>query len=317
MNTNFKKDIDLGLSAPHKTLPSKYFYDKIGDALFVEIMNMPEYYLTEAEFDIFKNQNQELIKALQLEPSTFFELVELGAGDGTKTKQLLKALDDQNYNFEYVPIDISEHALLNLKSSVASELPNVKIRPKQGDYFNVLADLKKTEHPIIVLFLGSNIGNLPDSRAKEFIHKLNDNLKIGDRVLLGVDLIKSKDIVLPAYNDAQGITKRFNLNLLTRINTELGADFDLNSFEHKPEYTEEEGIARSFLVSTKNQTVTVRSLNKSFHFTEGEKIHTETSRKYNDRILEDILGQSSLKICDRLTDSKQLFADYVLEKKNR
>lgn len=316
MNTNFQNDIDLGLSASSKTLPSKYFYDKIGDALFIEIMKMPEYYLTEAEFDIFENQNQELIRALKLEPSTFFELVELGAGDGTKTKQLLKALDERHYNFDYVPIDISEHALQNLEASVKSELPNVKISPKQGDYFNVLADLKQTEHPIIVLFLGSNIGNLPDARAKEFIQKLNDNIKMGDRILLGVDLIKSKDIVLPAYNDAQGITKRFNLNLLTRINTELEADFDLNSFEHKPEYTEEEGVARSFLVSTKNQTVTIGSLNKSFHFTEGEKIHTETSRKYNDLILEDILGQSSLKIINRLTDSNNLFADYILEKKN-
>ncbi len=315
MNTNFKKDVDLGLSASSKTLPSKYFYDKIGDALFVEIMNMPEYYLTKAEFDIFKNQNQQLIKALQLKPSTFFELVELGAGDGTKTKQLLKALDDQDFDFEYVPIDISEHALHNLETTVKAELPNVTISPKQGDYFNVLADLKTSEHPIIVLFLGSNIGNLPDALATEFIKRLNDNLKIGDRVLLGVDLIKSKDIVLPAYDDAQGITKRFNMNLLTRINTELGADFDLNGFDHIPEYTEEEGVARSFLVSKKDQTVTVSSLNKSFQFREGEKIHTETSRKYNDQILEDILGQSSLKVINRLTDSKNLFADYILEKK--
>ena len=192
MNRNFQRDIDLGLSIQNKTLPSQYFYDEIGDALFVEIMKMPEYYLTKAEFDIFKNQSQELIKALKLNPSTFFELVELGAGDGTKTKQLLKALDNQDYNFEYMPVDISENALKHLKASVNAELPTVKITPKQGDYFHVLADLKKSDHPIIVLFLGSNIGNLPDERAKEFIHKLSDNLKVGDRVLLGVDLIHRK-----------------------------------------------------------------------------------------------------------------------------
>ncbi|WP_299390498.1 L-histidine N(alpha)-methyltransferase [uncultured Gelidibacter sp.] len=314
MNTTFQKDIELGLSATNKTLPSKYFYDKIGDALFVEIMKMPEYYLTKAELDIFKNQTNDLIKALKLKPSTFFELVELGAGDGTKAKQLLNALDEQHFNFVYAPIDISEHALQNLKATVNSELPNVKICPKQGDYFNVLADLKQTEHPIIVLFLGSNIGNLPDARAIEFIQKLNDNLKVGDRVLLGVDLIKPKSIVLPAYNDAQGITKRFNLNLLTRINNELDADFDINNFEHKPEYTETEGVARSFLVSTKDQSVTINSMNKTFYFSKGEKIHTETSRKYNDHILKEILGHSDLKIIDRLTDSKNLFADYILEK---
>ncbi|MBA6151304.1 L-histidine N(alpha)-methyltransferase [Gelidibacter maritimus] len=314
MNRNFQKDIDLGLSAKNKTLPSKYFYDEIGDALFVEIMNMPEYYLTNAEFDIFKNQNQELIKALKLEKNTFFELVELGAGDGTKTKQLLKTLNDQNYNFKYVPIDISENALNQLKKSITKELPTVQIHPKQGDYFNVLSGLQTSNHPIIVLFLGSNIGNLTDERANDFIQKLDYNLKKEDKVLLGVDLIKPKSVVLPAYNDAQGITKRFNLNLLTRINKELNANFDVNTFDHQPEYNEEEGVARSYLVSTKDQKVLVKGLDKTFTFQKGEKIHMETSRKYNDLILNGILAGSSLKIIDRLTDSQHLFADYILEK---
>lgn len=314
MNKNFRKDIDLGLSAQSKSLPSKYFYDKIGDALFVEIMNMPEYYLTNAEFDIFKNQHQQLIKVLQLEKAKFFELVELGAGDGTKTKELLKALDHQGYHFKYAPVDISANALKHLKASIKKELPTVQIHPQQGDYFNILATLKSSEHSIIVLFLGSNIGNLTDENAKEFIQKLDHNLKTGDKVLLGVDLIKPKSIVLPAYHDAQGITKRFNLNLLTRINTELGANFDIDTFEHKPEYNEEEGIARSFLVSAKDQSVVIKSLGKTFNFKQGEKIHMETSRKYNDQILNEILKGSSLKIRDRLLDSQQLFADYILEK---
>ena len=314
MNRNFQRDIDLALSAQNKTLPSKYFYDEIGDALFIEIMNMPEYYLTNAELDIFKNQPQELINALKLTKTSFFKLVELGAGDGTKTKQLLKVLDQQDYNFEYAPIDISENALKNLEISINKEFPSVLIKPKEGDYFNVLADLKSSDHPVIVLFLGSNIGNLPDERAKEFIQKLDNNLKNGDKILLGVDLIKPESVVLPAYNDAQGITKRFNLNLLTRINRELGADFDIEAFEHKPEYTEKEGIARSYLLSTKDQTVTIKSLNKTFWFKKNEKIHTETSRKYNDQILNGILEHSSLKIIGKLTDSQNLFADYILEK---
>ena len=314
MNRNFQKDVDLGLSAQNKTIPSKYFYDKIGDALFVEIMKMPEYYLTNAELEIFKDQTANLIDALKLDNAAFFKLVELGAGDGTKTKQLLKGLDHRNYNFEYVPIDISENALTQLKSSVNYELPTVKISPKEGDYFNILAELKTSEYPIIVLFLGSNIGNLPDDRAKDFIQHLDANLKAGDKIVLGVDLIKSESVVLPAYNDAQGITKRFNLNLLTRINTELDANFDIDSFDHQPEYDEEEGIARSFLVSTKEQNVVIKSLGKTFHFKKDEKIHTETSRKYNDEILNGILKPTSLKIIDRLTDSQNLFADYILEK---
>ena len=314
MNNNFLNDVDKGLSSTPKYLLSKYFYDKKGDALFVDIMNMPEYYLTRAEFDIFKNQTQNIIKALQLNKNTFFELIELGAGDGTKTKELLKVLDTENYDFNYVPIDISQNALDQLKQSVNKELPNVKTTTKQGDYFNVLASLKQSNHPKIILFLGSNLGNLSDVQAEDFLSKLSDSLRPNDKVLLGLDLIKSRDIVLPAYNDSQGITKRFNLNLLDRINNELGADFDINNFIHQPEYTEKEGIARSYIVSTVNQNVTIKSLNKTFHFMEGERVHTETSRKYNDTILNSYLKHTKLQLIDKLMDSNNHFADYILHK---
>ena len=315
MNNNFLNDVDKGLSNTPKYLLSKYFYDKKGDALFVDIMNMPEYYLTRAEFDIFKNQTQNIIEALQLNTNTFFELIELGAGDGTKTKELLKVLDTEKYNFNYVPIDISQNALDQLKQSIDKELPNVKTTTKQGDYFNVLADLKQSENPKIILFLGSNLGNLSDAQAEDFLSKLSDSLRPNDKVLLGLDLIKSRDIVLPAYNDSQGITKRFNLNLLDRINNELGADFDINNFIHQPEYTEKEGIARSYIVSTVNQNVTIKSLNKTFHFMEGERVHTETSRKYNDTILNSYLKHTKLQLIDKLMDSNNHFADYILDKK--
>lgn len=315
MNNNFLNDVDKGLSSTPKYLLSKYFYDKKGDALFVDIMKMPEYYLTRAEFDIFKNQTQNIIKALQLNKNTFFELIELGAGDGTKTKELLKVLDTENYDFNYVPIDISQNALDQLKQRVNKELPNVKTTTKQGDYFNVLASLKQSNHRKIILFLGSNLGNLSDVQAEYFLYKLSDSLRPNDKVLLGLDIIKSRDIVLPAYNDSQGITKRFNLNLLDRINNELGADFDTNAFIHQPEYTEEEGIARSYIVSTTNQNVTVKSLNKTFHFMEGERVHTETSRKYNDTILNSYLKNTSLQVIDKLMDSNTYFADFILDKK--
>jgi len=315
MNNNFLNDVDKGLSSIPKYLLSKYFYDKIGDALFVDIMNMPEYYLTRAEFDIFKNQTHRIIEALQLNKNTFFELIELGAGDGTKTKELLKVLDTENYNFNYVPIDISQNALDQLKQSITIELPNVKTTTKQGDYFNVLADLKQSDNPKIILFLGSNLGNLSDAQAEDFLSKLSDSLRPNDKVLLGLDLIKSRDIVLPAYNDSQGITKRFNLNLLDRINDELGANFDTNNFIHQPEYTEEEGIARSYIVSTINQNVTIKTLSKTFHFMEGERVHTETSRKYNDTILKSYLKNTKLQLIDKLMDSNNHFADFILDKK--
>ncbi|WP_299229451.1 L-histidine N(alpha)-methyltransferase [uncultured Psychroserpens sp.] len=315
MSNTFINDVNEGLSKPNKSLSSKYFYDKIGDAIFVEIMNMPEYYLTNAEMDIFKNQTQGIITSLELNPQIPFELIELGAGDGTKTKHLLKKLDENGYDFKYFPIDISQNALDQLERSLNTELPNINVSKQQGDYFDILASLKATNTQKVVLFLGSNIGNLTDDSAKQFITELSNVLNTNDKVLLGVDLIKPESIVLPAYNDSQGITKRFNLNLLSRINKELKANFDIKAFNHIPEYTENEGIARSYLVSTKAQSVTIDELNKTFTFYEGEKIHTETSRKYNDTILNNILENSNLEVVTKLMDSNLYFADYILKKR--
>lgn len=314
MKDTFKNDINIGLSADSKSLPSKYFYDRIGDALFVKIMKLPEYYLTQAEFDIFKNQTQEIIEALNISPNTYFELIELGAGDGTKTKELLKVLSHKKFQFEYVPIDISLNALEQLETNLSEELPDIMVTKKQGDYFNVLDGLKNSHHPKVVLFLGSNIGNLSDTEAKTFISNLSDSLNINDKVLLGVDLIKSEDIVLPAYNDKAGVTKAFNFNLLNRINRELEANFNLEHFSHIPEYSENTGIAKSYIVSDRNQNVTIGALNKTFEFKAGEKIHTETSRKYNDTVLASILKNSELCITAKLLDSNKYFADYILKK---
>ncbi|MDO6596678.1 L-histidine N(alpha)-methyltransferase [Oceanihabitans sp. 2_MG-2023] len=312
MLETFKKDVKQGLDSNPKTLSSKYFYNKIGDALFVEIMNLPEYYLTRSELDIFQNKTQDLINALQLNSNTPFELIELGAGDGLKTKKLLRSLDKQNYTFDYLPIDISSNALQLLKKDLSNTLPNVSVKTQQGDYFKILASLKKSSKPKVILFLGSNIGNMDDEKAAEFIYNLGANLKPGDKLLLGVDLIKAKEIVLPAYNDKQGITAKFNLNLLHRINEELGADFNLKNFKHQPEYNKEEGIAKSYIVSTEQQTVTINALETSYTFEADEKIHTEISRKYNDALIEKIIANTDFTLQTKILDSKAYFADYIL-----
>lgn len=313
-NSLFKMDVLKGLSSYPKFLSSKYFYDKKGDALFVKIMNMPEYYLTNSEYDIFKNKTEELVNALDINKNIDFDLIELGAGDGTKTKELLKFLDRKGYNFTFIPVDISQNALNNLEISINNELPNVSIETKQGDYFHVLEDIQNLQKPKVILFLGSNIGNLNDGQAGEFMLKLSNTLHKNDKIVLGIDLIKPESIVLPAYNDKQGITKQFNLNILERINRELDADFDLNAFTHSPKYNEEEGIAESFLISKIDQMVKIKALDMSFDFNENEAIHTEISRKYNDVILKNILEQTDLKVKDKLTDSKNYFADYILNK---
>ena len=310
----FKKEIDEGLSNIKKSLPSKYFYDKKGDALFVKIMHLPEYYVTRSEHEIFKTKSQSIIDALQLNPNTYFELIELGAGNGLKTKELLRELNRLNYKFDYMPVDISQNALNNLAKDLNREMPSLSISTKQGDYFEVLESLSENHKPKVILFLGSNIGNMSDEVATNFMSKLSANLQKKDKLILGVDLIKPASIVLPAYNDNQGITAAFNLNLLERINKELGANFDLKFFKHQPEYKESEGIAKSFLVSTKAQQVYITKINKRFDFYEGEKILMEISRKYNDTILNAILSKTDFIIKNRITDSKVYFATYILER---
>lgn len=314
MTEEFKTDVDKGLSSEPKMLPSKYFYDARGDELFVQIMNLPEYYLTRAEMEIFSDQTAEMVQALEINPNQPFELVELGAGDGTKTKKLLEYLLSNGYQFSYFPVDISENALSDLQASLKEEMPQLSVQTVQGDYFEVLQRFSEASTPRVVLFLGSNLGNMSDARAQQFIHALGHNLNNGDKLLVGLDLIKSADIVIPAYNDSSGVTAEFNLNLLLRINRELGGNFDTTKFKHVVSYSEEDGIVKSYLQSQVDQKVTIEVLKKTYAFKQGETIHTEISRKYNDKLLKKFLNDAPLTILKKLTDSKGYFADYILLK---
>jgi dimethylhistidine N-methyltransferase len=310
MNEAFKNDVDKGLSANPKQLLSKYFYDKTGDALFVKIMNMPEYYLTKAEYEIFTRQAKDIVNAVCADGQPF-ELIELGAGDGTKTIELLKEMQGK-VDFTYLPIDISGNALTLLEKRLKKEVPDVKVKTLQGDYFSVLGDIKHNSVRKVILFLGSNIGNMLDQNAGRFIIQLAAQLNAGDKLLLGVDLKKDPAIILPAYNDAQGITSAFNLNLLTRINKELGGNFDVAKFEHKPCYNEEMGRAESYIVSTEDQDVTIEALGKTYHFDKGENINMEISRKYDDAAVNAIIEGTGFFIEKKFTDSKNYFTDYLL-----
>ena len=315
MKTQFAKDVHYGLSQEQKQLSSKYFYDKTGDELFMQIMSMPEYYLTRAELEIFSQQTDKMINSFGIQKDQFFELIELGAGDGTKTKKLLEVLDKRNYQFDYLPIDISANVLEHLGQMLAQELPNVSVKTQQGDYFETLKELRDSHNPKVVLFLGSNIGNLFDHQAAQFIYALGANLSAGDKLLIGVDRVKPEAVVLPAYNDKTGITRAFNLNLLERINNELGGDFNIAQFEHAPEYDEQEGIARSFLRSKVDQTVTIFDIDQSYAFKQGELIHMEISRKYTTEIMQNIIADTDFVITDVLTDNKNYFSDFILERR--
>ena len=310
INETFASEVLEGLTSEPKHLSSKWFYDERGDELFIQIMKLPEYYLTRAEEEVFRDQTNELAKALT-ENHQEFDLFELGAGDGSKTFHLLKSLDKNQYR--YRPIDISENAVENLKSTVSIQFPNVQCNPIQGEYFSSL-DSMKEDRAKVILFMGSNIGNMLDDRANQFMRALSAKMKSGDTLLLGVDLKKSKDIVLPAYNDSQGVTSAFNLNLLHRINEELGADFNVEAFKHTPEYDEESGGARSYLTSLRDQSVFLEFADQTIHFQEGECIFTEVSRKYDDASLRAIMEGTGLRLTHQFFDSNRYFCDAVFVK---
>lgn len=306
--TLFAQDVESGLALAQKTIPSMYFYDQKGEALFRKIMNLDTYYLTNSELEILSEQGGDIAGNV---PSDGIDIIELGAGDGIKTKEFLKHLHHPDNVFR--PIDISEDAIRDISSKMNEWLPNLEVNGICGDYFQMLNDLTGDKQKLI-LFLGSNLGNMLDHQAQKFLEALGQAMNPGDQLLLGLDLIKSKEIVLPAYKDREGVTTAFNMNLLERMNRELGARFELDQFEHIAEYTEKEGIVKSFLKSKITQEVEIEGLECSITFQEGEMIHTEVSRKYNEDILRGLIKNTSLVTQQQFSDKKGYFTDFLLIK---
>lgn len=316
MDEQFARDVMHGLSAKPKYLPSKYFYDKKGDALFKEIMSLDEYYLTRSEFEIFQNERSDLLSQF-LNRGKSFDLIEFGAGDGHKTKILLDHFLKEGADFTYLPIDISQNALNLLSEDLSQSLPNLKFETLRGEYFRVLSHLEQQPDRVkVILFLGSNIGNFLKPVAVDFLSQLAHTLVHGDLLLLGVDLIKDPKVVANAYNDSQGVTKAFNLNLLTRINRELGGDFDLNGFNHFPYYNPVTGAARSFLISNCHQTVSIKCLNATFHFEAWEPMYMELSQKYGMEELKQLADKSGFSVIKHYYDSKKYFTDGLWQVSN-
>ncbi|MFD1187659.1 L-histidine N(alpha)-methyltransferase [Pontibacter rugosus] len=275
----FAKDVAHGLSQEPKSLPSRYFYDAAGSKLFQGIMALPEYYLTRCEFKVLTENREEM--ARQFAANGFFHLIDLGAGDAMKTKVLLRELSQQKSAFDYVPVDISGTAMSQLRDSLQQEMPSVDVQAVVGEYFPALEWLQDNKAARkVVLFLGSNIGNFKADESKRFLQRVCSNLSKADKLLMGIDLRKDPDVVLSAYNDASGVTAEFNLNLLRRINRELGGNFNVDQFQHYPIYNPHEGVMRSFLVSKEDQDVYIQSTGQTFHFDAWEAVHTENSHKY-------------------------------------
>ncbi len=315
MKENFAKDVEKGLSANPKYLMSKYFYDEKGDELFQEIMGLSEYYLTDCEFEILNIYKNKFLQIFQ-NSNTPFLLTELGAGDGLKTKILLRHFQKVQANFTYLPIDISDNVLNLLESGVEKELPGLKIKKYAGEYFDALDRIHNNESGRkVILFLGSTIGNFHYDNAIKFLNDLNKRMKSADQLIIGFDLKKDPRIILRAYNDSSGVTAKFNLNLLRRINNELDGNFVLDNFYHYPVYHPLTGEAQSYLVSKISQEVKIDKLNKSFEFKMGEPVFMEVSQKYDTGMIEDLARRSGFEVKENIYDSRHYFVDSVWEKK--
>jgi L-histidine N-alpha-methyltransferase len=306
--------ISQGLSKEYKTLPSWLFYDASGDKLFQEIMKVPDYYLTRCEHEIIDRYKHDLLHYFSLarEP---FQLIELGAGDGQKTEILLQYFTRQGAVFSYFPIDISSSALSQLISRLKKSLPGLNVQPLQGHYADTLQIIQSDEKKIL-LFLGANIGNFTPEEAEEFLRNIAHSLKEKDLAVIGFDLKKDPRIIAKAYDDSKRITREFNLNILRRLNNELGAQFVIHEFEHYPYYDPLTGAAKSFLISLRDQSVYIEALDRTFRFGQWEAIQTEISQKYDLLVIEKLLSRSGLEIVDVFFDARQYFSDVLVKKSN-
>ncbi len=301
VSTSLLKEVKQGLSAPQKHISSMFLYDEKGDQIFQQIMELEEYYLTRSEMEILLFQSQKILKHIKAKE---FDLIELGSGDGVKTKVLIDKLMEAECDFSYNPIDISLHSLEELTGKLLRQYPSLDINPINTDYFKALDTFEDNpERPKVVLFLGSNIGNLSKAEALDFLLKMREKLHPNDILALGVDLKKNPITIANAYNDRLGITKSFNLNLLKRLNKEMGANFDVSAFDHYPHYDPVTGIAYSYLVSLKDQEVYFEALETTFQFKKNELIHTEISKKYGMEEIEKMLTIAGFKHEEHLLDN--------------
>ena len=308
MNQTFYKDVIQGLSEESKTLSSKYFYDDAGDKIFQEIMQMEEYYLPKCELEILNNQTENIVNSVGFNS---FDIVGLGAGDGSKTKHFLKRITDLNKKVVYYPLDISADVLETNKKNILEHIPTLEVYAIAGDYFETLDKLIH-DNPKIILFLGSTIGNYDNESAEVFMKKIYDMMDERDILMVSFDLKKNPHKILAAYNDDKGITKRFNLNLLKRINRELNGNFDLEKFDHYPYYDPISGTTYSYIFSTINQTVTIG--NQEINFKANEMIHTEISQKYSLKTIENFKKNIGFSSVEHFLDEGENYAISLFKK---
>ena len=310
----FATHVDIGLSKYPKELSSKYLYDDKGSSIFQSIMQMSEYYPTKSEHEILSNKQNDFYQHFPNHKP--LEFIELGAGDGKKIVPFLKYFKNNNTDFYYKPVDISASALENLEARLSKALPDITVNSIHDDFFHALSSIKdQTDVHPVYLFLGGNIGNFTHELTIDFLKNIRENINTGDLLIIGFDLKKDPRIIQKAYDDPHGITASFNINILNRINNELEANFNPDNFRHYAYYNPENGIVSSKLYSTKDQTVYIKKLEKSYHFNQWEFIHTEISRKFDIPSIEKLAESTGFSIVDHIYDRKKYFTDTILQAK--
>ncbi|HXT64471.1 MAG TPA: L-histidine N(alpha)-methyltransferase [Pyrinomonadaceae bacterium] len=277
-HANFARDVLAGLSATPKQLFPKYLYDELGSRLFAAICEVPEYYLTRAEHEILSTHADDIVAAIP----DCDTLIELGSGSAEKTRQIIEAMIKHRGELLFIPIDISASALKESSQALLGSYPELRIRAYAADYFQALEALTSLElNPVLVLFLGSNIGNFEPDEASNFVRAIRRVLRKDDTLLLGADLKKDRRALEAAYNDPLGVTRAFIVNELERINRELDADFDLWAFGLRSFYNVQAGRVEVYLESLRPQTVHLRALPLTVQFAQGERIHVENAYKFD------------------------------------
>jgi L-histidine N-alpha-methyltransferase len=296
-----------GLSAQPKRLPSKLFYDEAGSALFEQITEMPEYYLTRTERSILETYAGPILE----EAGPPLTLVELGAGTATKTCIVIEELLRRQNRALFYPIDVSPSALNEAVRQLGRQFPNLRVNPIVADYTGGVSALNRITGRKLVLYIGSSIGNFEHDEAVRILRGIRRSLRAGDLFLLGADYAKSPKILLPAYDDEAEITAAFNKNVLARLNRELDADFNLDSFRHVANWNRRCSRMEMYLESIEEQAVFIAELEMDLQFGQGERIHTENSYKYTDQMIESILRDSGFILEQSWSDRKKWFGVHL------
>jgi L-histidine Nalpha-methyltransferase len=310
---DFAHDVRDGLTATPKTLPPKYFYDDLGSVLFEAICRLPEYYVSRAEEEILRSFSDDIVQSF----GTPVRLIELGSGSSRKTRSLLDRLTARQSKLEYVAIDIDAEMLRQTAKTLSELYPGLVVRGIASDFRHIaeiLAPSVAAEPALrnVVLFLGSTIGNLDPAEQEALLWDIRRAMRDGDLLFLGADQRKETSILEPAYDDALGVTAAFNLNLLVRINAQLGGRFDLTNFRHRAFYNDAESRIEMHIVSTVAQRVRIEALDLAIDFAAGETIHTENSYKFDEATIAALARLTGFEAQRRWTDSRGLFADTLL-----